>query len=339
MARDRGLLAPLGVGTFYSSYAVTLLSDILVWGLFALSLDFVLGYAGLVSLGHAMFYGVGAYTVVLTIMGKAPFLPPWLAGSAFVALALAVVASALVSWIVGYLSIRVSGVYFAMITLAFSQLFYNAVFKLDWAGGSDGLFGVDPIYGFGSVGVELSDLEFSLGPVVVGETAIFFYLLVTAVVASYLLARRMIEAPFGSVLKSIRENETRSTAIGYDVRRYKRRSFVVSGALAGLAGALFALNNGYAAPAMFHWLRSGQVLVMAVLGGMGTLYGPILGAGVFIGVEDLISSYTEQWGLVLGSVFVLVVIFLPAGLVSLPGVVSARLDLPGRRGSEEEVEA
>jgi len=309
-------VAPFGVGTLYKSYVLVLLIEILIWGLFALSLDLVMGYAGLVSLGHAMFYGVGAYATVLSLMH--------LTESAFVALALAVVVSAVVAWAVGYLSIRVSGVYFSMITLAFSQLFYSAVFKFEWTGGSDGLFGADAVYGLAGVGVDLDDVELAVGPVEIGEIALYFYFLLAVVAAAYLLARRITNAPFGSVLKSIRENEARSFAIGYDVRRYKRRSFVVSGALAGLAGALFALHNGYAAPRMFHFFRSAEVLIMAVLGGMGTLYGPLVGAGVFVGVEDYLSSYTDQWGLVLGVLFVGIVIFAPAGLVSVPRAISTR---------------
>ena len=319
-------VVPFGVGPLYSEYALTILSEVLIWALFAVSLDFVLGYAGLVSLGHALFYGTGAYAAMLALLHLTP--------SAFVALAAAVAICAVVAWVIGYLSIRVSGVYFAMITLAFAQLFYNAVFKFDWTGGSDGLFGADVLYGLGGVAAELDEIAESIP--LVTETALFYYLLLAIVVGSYLLARRMMRAPFGSVLQSIRESERRTEFVGYDVTAYKRRAFVVSGSLAGLAGGLFTVHNAYVAPSLLHWINSGEVIVMTVLGGMGTLYGPMVGAGVYIGFEDVLSSYTDQWQLVLGALFVAFVIFLPRGLVSLPGRLAA---LGGRRaGASEETE-
>ncbi|WP_137286273.1 ABC transporter permease [Halorussus salinisoli] len=327
-----GLLAlvPLGVEVFYSEYALTILSEVLIWALFALSLDFVMGYAGLVSLGHALFYGSGAYAAMLALLHLTP--------SAFVALAVAVVVCGVVAWAIGYLSIRVSGVYFAMITLAFAQLFYNAVFKFDWTGGSDGLFGADVLYGVGSVAFELDEIAESIP--LVSEDALFYYFLLGVVVGSYLLARRIMQAPFGSVLQSIRESERRTEFVGYDVTAYKRRAFVVSGSLAGLAGGLFAIHNAYVAPSLLHWINSGEVIVMTVLGGMGTLYGPMVGAGVYIGFEDVLSSYTDQWQMVLGTIFVVFVILLPRGLVSLPDrLQSARgpkAGAGGDRGEETE---
>jgi branched-chain amino acid transport system permease protein len=320
-------LVPFGVEVFYSEYVLTLLSDVLIWALFALSLDFVMGYAGLVSLGHALFYGTGAYVAVLALLHLTP--------SAFVALGIAVAVCAVVAWGVGYLSIRVSGVYFAMITLAFAQLFYRAVFKFEWTGGSDGLFGADVTY----LTMELDDV--AEGIPLLGEDALFYYLLLGFVVGSYLVARRMMAAPFGSVLQSIRESERRTEFVGYDVTAYKRRAFVVSGAMAGLAGGLFAIQNGYVAPSLLFWLNSGEVIVMTVLGGMGTLYGPMVGAGVYIGFEDLLSSYTGHWQFWLGLVFVAFVIFLPRGLVSLPRKlreVGGRASGSSDAGSGEEAE-
>ncbi|MFK8215165.1 ABC transporter permease [Haloferax volcanii] len=308
------LVVPLLAEVTGVTYSVTLLEDILIWALFALSLDLVLGYAGLVSLGHTLFYGVGAYASVLTLMHVSP--------SVFVALAVAVAVCAAIAWGVGYLSIRVSGVFFAMITLGFAELFYNAVFKFDFTGGSDGLFGVDAFYGLAGLGVDPGEFAVPLGPVVLDGGAVQYYFLLAVVVGSYLLARRLIRAPFGSVLQSIRESEERASFIGYDVTAYKRRAFVVSGGLAGLAGGLFAANNGYVAPSFLHWINSGEVIVMTVLGGMGTLYGPILGAGVFVAAEDVLSSYIDQWQLVIGVLFVLFVIFVPRGLVSLPRTVA-----------------
>ncbi|WP_121740943.1 ABC transporter permease [Natronorubrum halophilum] len=307
-----GLLAlvPLGVGTLYSPYAVTLVVEIIIWGLFALSLDFVMGYTGLVSLGHALFYGLGAYAVAIALLHVSQ--------SAFVAIALAIVISAAIAWFVGFLSIRVGGVYFAMITLAFAELFYNMLSRLEITGGSEGLFGVSTYYGVAGVGIDLNDIGVFVGPVALTGQSLFYYIALGALVASFLLTRRMLDSPFGSVLKSIRENEQRATFVGYETNVYKRRAFVISGALAGLAGGLFTLNSGYATPSFAYWLHSGEVIVMVILGGMGTLYGPIIGAGVFFGLEEILTDFTARWRLVLGTIFVLFVIFLPRGLVSLP---------------------
>jgi len=325
-------VVPFGVEVFYSEYVLTLLSEVLIWALFALSLDFVMGYAGLVSLGHALFYGTGAYASILVLLH--------FTSSAFVALAAAIVICAAIAWVVGYLSIRVSGVYFSMITLAFAQLFYRAVFKLEWTGGSDGLFGADVLYGIGGYAMELDEIAESVP--MVGENGLFYYFLLVTVVGAYLVARQMMRAPFGSVLQSIRESERRTEFVGYDVTAYKRRAFVVSGAMAGLAGGLFAVKDGFVAPSLLFWLNSGEVVVMTVLGGMGTLYGPMVGAGVYIGFEEVLSSYTDQWQFFLGLVFVIFVIALPRGLVSLPEKLvdaGGRAGAGGPRGEERGDEA
>ena len=300
-----------------NDYYVTLLNEIFIWAIFALSLDFVMGYAGLVSLGHTMFYGIGAYVAALVLIHLAP--------SFLVALVGAMAVCAVVAWVVGNLSIRVSGVYFAMITLAFAQLFYNAVFKLDWTGGSDGLLGFDAFLGIGGVGAPISDVEFALAGLTITPAATFYYLTLVLAVVALLFARRFMNAPFGSVLQSISESEERTEFIGYDVTTYKRRAFVISGALAGLAGGLLAVNPDtfvISPDQTLYWINSGEVIVMTLLGGMGTLFGPMIGAGVFIGAEDILATYTEQWRMVIGAVFVLFVLFVPRGLVSIPSLVA-----------------
>jgi len=314
-----GLLAvaPIVLLATGNDYYVTLLNEILIWAIFALSLDFVMGYAGLVSLGHTMFYGIGAYVAALVLLHLAP--------SFLVALVGAMAVCAVVAWVVGNLSIRVSGVYFAMITLAFAQLFYNAVFKLDWTGGSDGLLGFDAFLGIGGWGVAISEAEFTLSGFTITPAAVFYYLALVLAVASLLFARRFMNAPFGSVLQSISESEERTEFIGYDVTNYKRRAFVISGALAGLAGGLLAVNPDtfvISPDQTLYWINSGEVIVMTLLGGMGTLFGPMIGAGVFIGAEDVLATYTEQWRMVIGTVFVLFVLFVPRGLVSIPSLVT-----------------
>ncbi|MFB6297736.1 MAG: ABC transporter permease [Salinirussus sp.] len=319
------LFPPVAMATGNPFY-VSLLSEIFIWGIFALSLDFVMGYAGLVSLGHAMFYGVGAYAAALVMLH--------LTQSFLVALAVGVVVCAVLAWVVGSLSIRVSGVYFAMITLAFAELIRNLVFKFEFTGGSDGLLGYSPVFGVAGLGVEFSALEFSLAGVTVTPSVVFFYLALVLAVGAFLLARQFMLAPFGSVLQGIGESEDRVEFIGYDTTEYKRRAFVISGALAGLAGTLVAINPDtfVIAPSTLFWLNSGEVIVMTLLGGMGTLFGPMIGAGVFIGVEFGLEQFTDFWRLVLGVVFVLFVIYVPRGLVSVPALLASRFREPGGKG-------
>jgi len=334
------VLATVGLSFGANYYANTVLVNVMIWGLFALSLDFVMGYAGLVSLGHVLFYGLGAYSTVLVVTARAPVIGPVLAdlgigNSVFVALSLGIVVAAVIAWVVGYLSIRVSGVYFAMITLAFAELFHSAVVKVPWTGSTDGIFGFDPVYGIGGLTLEGLFGEAGVDSIeVVGDVTLFYYFVLAAIVVSYLLARQLMRAPFGSVLLSIREAEQRASFLGYDTTAYKRRAFVVSGALAGLAGGLAAIHSGGVAPSFLEWIKSGEVIVMTMLGGMGTLYGPMLGAGVFFGVREVLLTYTEQWQGVLGLLFVLFVIFVPRGLVSVPAVIDDRLDSFGGGGGD-----
>jgi branched-chain amino acid transport system permease protein len=317
-------LAPLGIGVLYTSYEVnSLLLTALVWALFALSLDFVMGYAGLVSLGHVLFFGLGAYGTVLTVEHATP--------SVFAALGVGILVAALVAWGVGHLSIRVSGVYFSMITLGFAELFFQLAQQVEFTGGSDGLFGFDPVYGLMG-GPEVGNVA------LLGDIELFYYFVLALVVGSYLLARRMMNAPFGSVLQGIRESEERASFVGYDVTAYKRRAFVVSGALAGLAGGLSAIHTGGVAPSFLAWIKSGEVIVMTILGGMGTLYGPMIGAGVYVGLGEVLSSFTEQWQGILGLVFVVFVIFVPRGLVSLPGMFARPTDRETGGGPEPVAE-
>jgi branched-chain amino acid transport system permease protein len=310
-----------------SRYYVLVMNNILIWAIFALSLDVVMGYAGLVPLGHTMFYGVGAYTSALVMLH--------FTSSFVVAIVAAIVICAVIAWIVGSLSIRVSGVYFAMITLAFAELFYNAVFRLGFTGGSDGLLGFEPTMGIAGLGVPLSEISFVFMGYEIDQQIIFYYIGLLLAVLAFLFARRVMNAPFGSVIQSIRESEERAEFIGYNTVKYKRRAFVISGGIAGLAGGLLA-----ASPSTFvispdqtlAWIHSGEVIVIALLGGMGTLFGPMLGAGAFFGAEEILSQYTEQWRMIIGIIFVLFVIYVPRGLVSVPSLVVQRFDRVGEGG-------
>ena len=304
-------LVPVFEGILYSGGVVSLLITVLIWALFAMSLDVVLGYAGLISLGHALFYGLGAYATLLTLLYVSP--------SAFVALGVAVVVTAAAAWVVGHLAIRVSGVYFVMITLAFAEIVRQVAVRADVTGGSSGLFGApEPLYGIGGVGIRFDEVLVGVEPLTFTGDALFYYFALAVVVASYLGVRRMMAAPFGTVLQAIRESELRARFVGYDIRSVKRRAFVVSSTLAGLSGALFALYNGFVAPDLLNWINSGNAIIMVVLGGSGTLYGPMLGAAAFTLVERQLSTVLPWWRLLLGTLFVAVVLVLPKGLVSLP---------------------
>ncbi|WP_435363902.1 ABC transporter permease [Haloarchaeobius sp. DYHT-AS-18] len=325
-------LAPLGIGVVWGSFFVnTFLVDILIWALFALSLDLVMGYTGLVSLGHVLFYGVGAYATVLFALYLIP--------SFWLALLAGIVVAGLIAWLVGYLSIRVSGVYFSMITLAFAELFASLAVKMPGLRAefnpflaSIGLPTVPPLTnGEDGIGAEALYYGLTSGPEfggvsLLGEITLNYYVILALVVGSYFVARRLIDAPFGSVLQAIRESEQRASFLGYDTTAYKRRAFVVSGALGGLAGGLRAVQTlGRASPGFLDWLLSGEVIVMTLLGGMGTLYGPMIGAAGFISLEELLLEQgIDYWQGVLGVVFVLFVVFVPRGLVSVPSLLKQR---------------
>ncbi|MFC7235767.1 ABC transporter permease [Halosegnis marinus] len=328
--------APVVLLAVGQPYYVTLLNTVLIWALFALSLDIVMGYTGLVPLGHTMFYGAGAYAAGLAMLH--------LSSSFVVALLVAALVGAVIAWVVGSVSIRVSGVYFAMITLAFAELLYQAVFKLDFTGGSDGLLGFEPTLGVAGFGPEFGDIELFVAGVEITGAVVFYYLAFLVVVGALVGSRRLMSAPFGSVLLSIRESEERSEFIGYDTTAYKRRAFVLAGSLGGLAGGLLAVNPStfvISPDQTLAWIHSGEVIVMTLVGGMGTLYGPMVGAGLIIAVEDVLASVTDQWRLVVGTVFILFVIFVPRGLVSLPSLVADRRRAgggpPGPESGREEV--
>jgi branched-chain amino acid transport system permease protein len=325
-------LVPVFSGVLYSGFVVSLLITVLIWALFAMSLDIVLGYTGLISLGHALFYGLGAYATLLSLLYVSP--------SAFVALGVALVATAITAWVVGHVAIRVSGVYFVMVTLAFAEIVRQVVVRADVTGGSSGLFGApEPLYGIGGVGIRFDEVLVGVEPLLFTGDALFYYFVLAVVVLSYLGVSRMMAAPFGTVLQAIRESELRARFVGYEVRSVKRQAFVVSSTLAGLSGALFALYNGFVAPDLLNWINSGNAIIMVVLGGSGTLYGPMVGAAVFTLIERQLSATIPWWRLLLGTLFVLVVLFLPKGLISLPARLRDYRDgVGGPPASAEEVE-
>jgi branched-chain amino acid transport system permease protein len=290
-------LFPFGAGP----YPVKLLQEILIWGIFAMSLDLLMGYAGMVSFGHAAFFGVGGYVAALAL-ARSPGL--------ISALVLPAVAAGLAALVIGLFSIRVGGVYFIMLTLAFSQMFHAYTFQVSWLGAEDGLVGVPrPAV----PGLALA----SLG-------GFHAYLLVLVTLTSLALWR-IVHSPFGHVLRGIHENEARMRAVGYAVDRYKLLAFVIAGVIAGLAGSLYTQFNGSITPDAFFWKTSGEALLMVIIGGTGTLGGAVLGAAAFILLQSLVSTYTERWMLILGATFILFVLFVPGGLVgALRGRVGLR---------------
>jgi len=282
------------------NYPVKLLQEILVWGVFAMSLDLLMGRAGMVSFGHSAFFGVGGYVAALSL-AKAPGLAS--------ALALPALAAAVAAVVIGFFSIRASGVYFIMLTLAFSQMFYAVTFQAAWLGAEDGLVGVPrPVV----PGVDL------------GRSLAFHLYLVGLVGLAALVLVRVARSPFGHVLRGIFENEARMEALGYPVARYKLIAFAVAGTVAGIAGALYTQLTGSITPDAFLWTTSGEALLMVIIGGIGTLGGAVLGAATFILLQSLVSSYTERWMLILGLTFVLFVLFAPGGIA---GALRGRIGL------------
>jgi branched-chain amino acid transport system permease protein len=276
-------------------HQLSLLTDLMIAGLFAMSLDLIMGYTGMVSFGHAAYFGLGAYASALILLHFAQPIPVALLAGALLAGAVAVP--------VGWFSTRATGIYFAMLTLAFAQFLYTVAYKWrDLTGGSDGIAGVPKTRLFWG------------GPSLASPNA-FYFLVAVCLVLSLVLCRALVRSPFGRALQAIRENERRFTSLGRDPRPFKLVVFVIAAVFAGLAGALFAPFRGFASPEVMFWVFSGQGLMMVVMGGIGTLVGPILGAMVFILIQEVLSSYTEHWMIFTGLVFVLIVIFLPGGLV------------------------
>jgi branched-chain amino acid transport system permease protein len=275
-----------------ADYQRTLVAELFIFAIFAMSLDLLLGYTGLMSLGHAGFFGLGAYVVI--VLGAHFGLNAW------IGVALAVAVAALAALVIGYFCVRVSGITFLMLTLAFSQLLYSVALKWrDVTGGSDGL-GIPEKPGF--LGFDLSQA------LPMYFMALFFFVL------CFLGLRRLVSSPLGRVFIGIRENEARMLAIGYATRRYKLASFAIGGGVAGFAGGLYAIFNGFISPDAVYWSASGDVLIMVMLGGAGTLIGPVLGAAAFLLMKNLVSTYSEHWLLIIGVTFVACVLFFPGGI-------------------------
>jgi branched-chain amino acid transport system permease protein len=287
-------LAPLVLPPFWQRFV----TEILIWGLLAMSSDILIGYTGMVSFGHSAFFGLGMYGAAAALVTVTP--PSlWLAGL------YGLVGAGVVAIFVAYFATRLRDIYFAISTLVFSQIFYVIIFTwTDVTGGENGLT-------FSQPRLSLLGLD--------GDrfTPVTLHWFVLAVVTlAYLLVRRILQSPFGKVLESIRENEARTRAIGYHIERYKIVAVMLSGLCAGLSGVLYAVQNKFAAPDFVFFTVSGEVVIFNVMGGMGTLVGPFAGAAFFLLLREGLSRFlTEYYLIPLGIIFVAIVIFLPQGLL------------------------
>ena len=275
-------------------HSLTILIEALILGLFAMSLDLLVGYCRLYSFGHAAAYGLGAYSYAL-ILTYVPLPLP-------VGILLAVAVTILIAIPIAWICTRSTGVSFAMLTLAFAQLGYAMLFRFrDFTGGSDGLVGI-PRHP-GPLGIDW--FQSKLG---------YYYLVLVCLLGSYLLCRAIVRSPFGAVLAGIRENEPKTIALGYNTRAYKITTVVLAYGFGGLAGALYAAFAGFASPELFFCLTSGRVLIMVIVGGAGTLIGPILGGVSFVFLEHQLSQVTDLWPLIFGTIFMAFVMFAPQGI-------------------------
>ncbi len=284
---------PLAAQAVGEGFYVGMAARLMIYALAATSLNLILGFGGMVSLGHAAYFGAGAYTIA--ILMQHGVLSAWIGWPA------AVLVGALLALLVGAISLRTRGMYFIMITLAFAQMIYYVFVSLKAYGGEDGM----ALPRRSTMGIDLAS-----------DTAFYYVVLTACAVAVYLISR-LVNSRFGRVVQAVRENEVRMEAIGYPVFRYKLVTFVIAGALAGLAGGLLANQTLMVSPNLVHWSQSGSLMVMVILGGVGHPAGGIIGAVVMLLLEELLSSYTIHWQAILGVMLLSVVLALPNGLASL----------------------
>jgi branched-chain amino acid transport system permease protein len=294
-------LVPAYAALTGNTFALTLFTRVVILAIAALSLNLIMGFGGMVSFGHAAYLGIGGYAV--GILAKEGI------GSGFVQWPIAVAAAALYALVVGALSLRTRGVYFIMITLAFAQMIYYIAIGLDRYGGDDGL----TIY-------HRSRFD---GLIDLSNRTVFYYLCFGLLLVGIYLVSRLVNSRFGMVIQGARSNEQRMRAIGFPTFRYRLVCFVIAGAMCGLAGALLANHTDFISPAMMHWTRSGDLIVIAVLGGMQAMFGPLIGALTFLVLEEGLSRLTDYSNLILGPLLLVVAISMHGGIDGL---------IAGRRG-------
>ncbi|MGA7530024.1 MAG: branched-chain amino acid ABC transporter permease [Pseudolabrys sp.] len=293
------VLLPVYVELTGSRFLLTLFTRIAILALAAVSLNLILGYGGMMSFGHAAYLGIGGYAVgILAFEGVT---------TGFVQWPVALLVSAFFALVIGALSLRTRGVYFIMITLAFAQMAYYIVAGLARYGGDDGL--------------TIQKRSQFIAPINLSNKVQFYYICLTLLCAAIYLVWRLINSRFGMAIQGARSNDTRMRAIGFPTYRYKLTCFVIAGTLCGLAGALLANHTDFVSPAMMYWTRSGDLIIMVVLGGMGSTFGPLFGAVALLVLEEVLSGITEYWQIILGPLLLLVVLFARGGIDGLLGKV------------------
>jgi branched-chain amino acid transport system permease protein len=295
-------VVPVGALGLSAGYLFDLFTRVMIFAIAALSVDLLIGYAALVTFGQAAFVGLGAYAVgILASHGI---------NEALVALPVALVASGLFALAIGVVCLRTKGVYFIMITLAFGQMLFFIASSLAPYGGDDGL----------TIASRNTVADFSM----LDRPLVFYYFTFAALLVSYLLCRSLVASRFGRVLRGAKENELRMTTLGFAVQRFQLVAFVIAGTLSGLAGFLLANATEFVSPAYMSWQRSGELIIMVLLGGRGTLHGAIVGAAAFLLLEEWLAGLTEHWKMIFGPFLVLVVLFGRDGLLGLGAAIGRR---------------
>ncbi len=298
------IVFPLGEGILFSSFYLALLTRIFIFAIIVIGYDLLAGYTGMISYGHALFFGTGAYAIGMLLKYWTPWFWP--------TMAVTILGSALIAYIVGRLALRTREIYFVFLTFAFAQFFFVAAQSWEFVGGANGLSGVPkPIV---IPGLDLSNPR------------AYYYFTLACLAAAYSFARLIIGSPFGRVMVGIRENEERTKFLGFDTHLVIRRVFVISGIYGGVAGALMAGFNSFVSPTFYHPAVSGEIIIMSLLGGMGTLIGPIFGSALVIILGDVLSSWlAESWMMVLGGIFAAFILFSPGGVMALAGKIGSRI--------------
>lgn len=285
---------PLVIKPYYQTF----LTELFVWILFAISFDLIFGYTGLLSFGQALFFGIGGYTITILTrtygLGTEP------------GLLLCILIPMLFAWFVGYFSVKLTGIHFVIITIIFAII--ASIIGDTWTsftGGRDGLTFSPRPFRLGFFQFNLMDIKGN------------YYFVLTVVALCYLLLRRIVESPLGKIFISIRENEERARLIGYHVQRYKLIAFIIAGGLSGLAGGLYGLTLKYAGAGYLHWSVSGHAVVYTIVGGVGTLIGPVIGTGIILSIEHYLVNFLQATDLVVGIVLVVMVLLAPKGIVGL----------------------
>lgn len=301
---------------FDQDFYTELVTRTMILAIFAISLDLLLGYTGLISFGHAAWFGIGGYVLALLGTQYQVTNSLWLTPPAAMAI------TALAAFIVGLFVLRTRGMFFIMVTLAFAQMVYFIFHDTALGGGSDGIY----------VNFKPDATIAGWQPFNLDEPLQLYYFVVAALVAVFVFLTLVLRSPFGKVLVGIRSNEHRMQSLGYATFRYKLAAFTLAGGLAGVAGFLYAVLFGFVTPEYLSWHQSGNVLMMVILGGMGNLAGAVIGAFAFIGLQEMFADWTKHWQLLMGGVIVAAVLFMPGGLSALPGRVLKKLNQESKHG-------